>query len=356
VTTRLLYALIAAVVGVVALCAAGGMMLLGAGASSPCALPNAGISASVTTVGSYDSEQVANATTITSVGAQQGVPVRGWVIAIAVALQESRLYNLDRGGRDSLGLFQQRPSQGWGSPAQLLDPAYASRKFYQKLLTIPNWQNMQLADAAQKVQMSAFPGAYAKWEPDATMLVETISGGASIPPAADAGMCFTPCPANSASPASSSAGDDCAAGEEVLARAQTWLHAWNGGPVPYLSSGNPSDWFGGYRRDCSGYASMALGLKGPGLNTAGLAAASTPISQQQLKAGDLLINTASDLRGHVVIFDHWTDATMTSYIGYEQSGDGGTHHRAIPFPYFGDYPMGLYRSIHKPAPVASNAT
>ena len=81
-------------------------------------------------------------------------------------------------------------------------------------------------------------------------------------------------------------------------------------------------------------------LAGPGLNAAALAARSTPIPQADLHAGDLLINPAPESAGHVVIFDHWVaGAARTSYIGYEQSGDGGTHHRVIPYRYFGDYPM-----------------
>ena len=67
-----------------------------------------------------------------------------------------------------------------------------------------------------------------------------------------------------------------------------------------------------------------------------------PISKTALSPGDLLINPAPNLAGHVVIFDRWTDPTMTSYIGYEQSGDGGTHHRFIPYPYFGDYQVSPY--------------
>jgi hypothetical protein len=129
----------------------------------------------------------------------------------------------------------------------------------------------------------------------------------------------------------------------VLARAAVWLTAWGGGPVPYLSSGDPATWFGGYRRDCSGYASMALGLAGPGLDSGGLAARSTPISKAALRPGDLLINPAPNGAGHVVIFDRWTDTTMSRYIGYEQSGGGGTHHRVIPYPYFGGYQMSPYR-------------
>lgn len=129
----------------------------------------------------------------------------------------------------------------------------------------------------------------------------------------------------------------------MLARAATWLTAWNGGPVPYLSSTDPTTWFNGYRRDCSGYASMALGLNGPGLDSAGLADRSTPISKNDLRPGDLLINPAPGSAGHVVIFDHWADATMSTYIGYEQSGDAGTHHRVINYPYANGYPMSPYR-------------
>lgn len=68
-----------------------------------------------------------------------------------------------------------------------------------------------------------------------------------------------------------------------------------------------------------------------------------PIQKADLRAGDLLINPAPNLAGHVVIFDHWADATMASYVGYEQSGNGGTHHRTIPYPYFGGYQMSPYQ-------------
>ena len=136
----------------------------------------------------------------------------------------------------------------------------------------------------------------------------------------------------------------CLQGIAELTRAATWLTARGGGPVPYLSSADPATWFGGYRRDCPGYVSMALGLAGPGLDTAGLAAHSTPNQKTDLRAGDLLINSGLGTTGHVVIFGRWTDATMTSYLGYEQSGDGGTHHWVVPYPYFAGYmPMSPYR-------------
>jgi hypothetical protein len=131
--------------------------------------------------------------------------------------------------------------------------------------------------------------------------------------------------------------------DSVIKRARIWLTAWHGGPVPYMVSNNPQDLYDGYRRDCSGFASMALGLPGPGLDSGALAARSQPLMKSDLRAGDLLINPAPGGAGHVVIFEQWTDATMTSYMGYEQSGDGGTHHRQIPFPYFHGYQMAPFR-------------
>ncbi|WP_219419845.1 hypothetical protein [Pseudonocardia nigra] len=103
-------------------------------------------------------------------------------MALATALQESGLRNLDYGDRDSLGLFQQRPSQGWGSPAEVQDPRYAATQFYDRLVDVPGWTEMPLWQAAQTVQRSAFPTAYAKWEQTAADLlseVDTSELGAS---------------------------------------------------------------------------------------------------------------------------------------------------------------------------------
>lgn len=127
-----------------------------------------------------DDEQARHARTIVTVGQQQGVPPQGWVIATATAIQESGLRNLPHQGEgnvhDSLGLFQQRPSMGWGTPEQILDPVYATTKFYEKLLTIPGWQQMPLTEAAQTVQRSAHPNAYARHEQRATQIVTAVSG------------------------------------------------------------------------------------------------------------------------------------------------------------------------------------
>jgi hypothetical protein len=171
----------------------------------------------------------------------------------------------------------------------------------------------------------------------ATMLL-CVGGLASL-----GGAATIPCGPAPAPSATAAAGEPCTDSAAVLARAAGWLTAWNGGPVPYLSSADPTTWFGGYRRDCSGFVSMALGLPGPGLDTAGLAARSIPIRPDQLRAGDLLINPAPAFAGHVVIFDRWVDTTMTAYVGYEQAGDGGTHHRVLPYPYIGGYPMTPFR-------------
>jgi murein DD-endopeptidase MepM/ murein hydrolase activator NlpD len=138
--------------------------------------------AELPTVADLTGEQLRNAAVITAVGQQLGVPPRGWVIAVATALQESRLRNLgdlgEANDHDSLGLFQQRPSQGWGTPAQIMDPAYAAGKFYTKLLTVPNWQTRPLTEAAQAVQVSAYPDAYARHEPLATTVVNALADGA----------------------------------------------------------------------------------------------------------------------------------------------------------------------------------
>jgi hypothetical protein len=126
--------------------------------------------------GTYTTDQIANATTIYQVSTSLHLPQYAAVIAIATAIQESDLYNLDYGDRDSLGLFQQRPSQGWGTPAEIMDPVYASTKFYEALVKVPNWQTIPLTEAAQAVQNSGFPNAYAAHQNSAEYLVASVSG------------------------------------------------------------------------------------------------------------------------------------------------------------------------------------
>ncbi|MGF0168807.1 C40 family peptidase [Streptomyces albidoflavus] len=119
-------------------------------------------------------EQVPNAKTIQATGVAMNIPARGQVVALATALQESGLRNLTYGDRDSLGLFQQRPSMGWGTAKEILNPVHASTKFYEGLRKVSGWQSLSVAQAAQAVQKSGFPDAYAKWEPLATALQRTI--------------------------------------------------------------------------------------------------------------------------------------------------------------------------------------
>ncbi|MER7723958.1 hypothetical protein [Streptomyces sp. NPDC096323] len=122
------------------------------------------------------SEQAANAAVISAVGTTRGMPERAVTIALATALQESGLRNIEHGDRDSLGLFQQRPSQGWGTEKQILDPVYSSGKFYQHLAEVPGYSRLPLTVAAQRVQRSGFPQAYAKHEPDAALLAAALTG------------------------------------------------------------------------------------------------------------------------------------------------------------------------------------
>ncbi len=124
----------------------------------------------------FEPEQAVNAATITAVGTARGLPERAVTIALATALQESALRNIDYGDRDSLGLFQQRPSQGWGTPEEIMDPAYAAGKFYDHLVEVPGYTRLPLTVAAQRVQRSGFPQAYAKHEPDATLLAAALTG------------------------------------------------------------------------------------------------------------------------------------------------------------------------------------
>jgi hypothetical protein len=123
-----------------------------------------------------DPGQAGNAAVITEVAVRRKLPARAATIAIATALQESKLRNLTYGDLDSVGLFQQRPSQGWGTRAQLLDPVYATNAFYDKLVKIKGYSSMSITKVAQKIQRSAFPSAYADHEDAAKITASALSG------------------------------------------------------------------------------------------------------------------------------------------------------------------------------------
>jgi hypothetical protein len=126
-------------------------------------------------------EQAANVETIAAVARDQGLPDRAVVIALATAQQESRLRNVPYGDRDSLGLFQQRPSQGWGSPAQVQDPEYAADAFYSRLVQVPDWDSRPVGEASHAVQRSAFPERVPRWEPMAQALTDALDDDGDLP-------------------------------------------------------------------------------------------------------------------------------------------------------------------------------
>jgi hypothetical protein len=150
-TGKTITATIAAVLGVMICCVAG--LGIGAGgialatctqaraSTAPAPDTSAGTTRTTPAVAGWTAAQISNAATIVQVGAHLGVPPRGWIIAVATAIQESRLHNLGNRGtandHDSLGLFQQRPSQGWGTPTQIRTPVYAATQFYGHLLDVP---------------------------------------------------------------------------------------------------------------------------------------------------------------------------------------------------------------------------
>lgn len=129
----------------------------------------------------WNAEQTENAATLVATVVRRGLPRRAAVVAVATAIVESELVNVDHGDRDSLGLFQQRPSQGWGSPAQVLNPAGATNSFLDRLLALPDWATMPLGAAADAVQRAAFPDRYQPQEGPAAALVDRYWTGPDNP-------------------------------------------------------------------------------------------------------------------------------------------------------------------------------
>lgn len=203
-----------------------------------------------TGVAGYSGDQMTNAATIVAIGKQMNVPEQGWVVAIAAAMQESGLHNLDHGDRDSLGLFQERPSQGWGTPDQIMNPIYGATRFYRRLLTVPGWHGMSVNDAAQAVERSGFPDAYAAHEQAAREVVGAVQG-ATCSPTSGGG----PLPANPDA-------------QTVINAALSKLgvpYAWGGGTAAGPSPGTRVD-AGKIGFDCSGlalYAYAKIGVAVP---------------------------------------------------------------------------------------------
>ena len=242
------------------------------------------------------SAQLANARTIAQIGVSMGVPAPGETIAIATALQESDLQNLDHGDRDSLGLFQQRPSQGWGTPAQILDPAYAAKQFYTQLLQVPGWRSMPTTNAAQAVQRSAYPEAYAQWQGEAQALAAEFTNGVVCTPADTGDNTIAAAAVNAANyriPAGTPA---------PIAAVISFALAQLGKPYVYGASG-PNSW------DCSGLIQSAYRRVGVVLprTTFDQVNVGTPVyNTSQLQPGDLLFIPGSDgtpqAPGHVGMY------------------------------------------------------
>ena len=164
----------------------GVVVVLGAAATAVVLVDRGGVPSLLATSGctavvdghtvEVDLEQAENAALITAISTQRGMPARAASIALATAYQESELYNIDYGDRDSVGLFQQRPSQGWGTVAQLMDPDYATNAFFDALQQVDGYEAMEITVAAQEVQRSAFPDAYADHEQDGRALASALTG------------------------------------------------------------------------------------------------------------------------------------------------------------------------------------
>jgi cell wall-associated NlpC family hydrolase len=215
-------------------------------------------------VGDLDAEQRAIVDQIIAIGKQRHLPPRAWQIAIQAGMTESRLHNLHYGDRDSLGIFQMRPSQGWGSVAQITDPVYEINKFYDKLLMVPGWETQRPGDSAQDIERSAFPARYHQWEPLAVNVIDTVGGNVAEYVQAS---CSAPLPAPS----------------EIAGRAVQYALGEVGKPYVWGATG-PNAY------DCSGL--MLRAYQSAGITLPRVAAqqywAGTQLPVRQAQPGDLL--------------------------------------------------------------------
>jgi cell wall-associated NlpC family hydrolase len=247
-------------------------------------------------VGVYGPEQMGNARVIVEVGRERGIGETAMVIALMAAMTESGLRNLPYGDRDSLGLFQMRPSQGWGTPEQILDPRYSANKFYEVLLTVPGWQSMPPGAAAQAVERSAHPDRYATHEQAAREVLGALDG--------------TPCTPARPRGESVSLPENPRA-EQVInaALAQVGVrYAWGGGDANGPTVGHGVD-AGVTGFDCSGlalYAYARIGVAVPHQTQAIWAAFQPAITDRAaLQPADLILLSNNGKHGgihHVGIY------------------------------------------------------
>lgn len=274
-----------------------------------------------TTAGLTD-EQRGNAATIVAVGKQMGVPEPGQVVAIAAAIQESQLRNLHHGDRDSLGLFQQRPSQGWGRPDQLTTPTYAATKFFEHLQATPDWQRMSVNNAAQHVQGSGTPHAYAQHETAARAIVAAV-----------AGIRCQPQPATAAT-------GDCTTIAAPTRPAKTAIHyACGQRGVPYVWGGDGPDH--GHRGfDCSGLTKAAY-------HAAGITLPRT--AHTQFQAGPRVPDGQPLLPGDLVYYGTPTNIHHVGlYIGNGKMLNAPTSGQPVQFDNY-RYPGDEYAGATRPS-------
>ncbi|WP_224392865.1 C40 family peptidase [Pseudonocardia sp. ICBG1293] len=252
----------------------------------------------------WSAEQTENAATIVARTVERGLPRRAAVIAISTAIVESRLVNVTHGDRDSLGLYQQRPSQGWGPPAQVLNPVAATDSFLDRLLNLPGWSTMPPGTAAQAVQRSAFPDRYAPQEAPAAELVEQLWVGednpvplppgtnsshaeniqlaASVYACPDTGGAGIPLPPGNIDPTKLPAGFTAPA--DPVARAAVG-YALSQLGKPYVWGGKGSHGF-----DCSGLVLASWASAGVALpaGTVSQKHAGTPVQIADIEPGDIV--------------------------------------------------------------------
>ena len=293
---KLKFGAIAAVVLLVCLILLGMMAPAPNAAGATCAntgpgqgstVPDPGASSGTKPTGSVSQQQIDNARTIDNEAIKEGLPGRATLIALMTGLQESTLLNIDYGDRDSIGVFQQRPSMDWGTKADIMNVTYAAQSFFQGrgtnkgLVSVPNWTTMQLGPAAQAVQHSGYPDLYAGHEEMARKIASqaginleragtaagpgTVTGpssspGSSAPPITSANPCSAPVTAPTAQP-----------GQQFTDGVTTWTVnnprtvdqaiAWaqqNTGP------GSTGDW----RRRCLAWSATVFGWNYSGIDWA----------------------------------------------------------------------------------------
>jgi cell wall-associated NlpC family hydrolase len=262
----------ASIVAVVAPPSSGGEVTLCGALPVGSALPDGG---------RLDADQAANASIIVAVAREADAGTAGTVDALVAAFTESRLANLPGGDRDSVGLFQERPSQGWGTAARILDPVYATDQFLGHLMALPGWQSLPPAAAAQAVERSAFPDRYQQWVQPATELAASATGAGACTNADATSRVATTLPVGFSLPAGTP-GPVIAAVSYALAQLGK-PYVWGGtGPAGY---------------DCSGLTMEAYGAAGvaiPRTTYDQVYTGQAIYSPDQLAPGDILFTEGSD--------------------------------------------------------------